>query len=245
MSDEESWSIDDFARAGGTSVRNVRLYQERGLIPPPDRSTRPARYGPDHLRRLRLVLTLLKRGYPLAAIRELLEAWEDNRSLGAVLGFEEALAVPSTPEPPRRYTDDQLATLYPGAGERERARAVEAGLLVPDGDGFVAPVPTVLEVGAELVALGAPLDAVIDAWQEIEAASRTLAALFVRVFLETVWEPFAARGRPAEEWPALTAALNAQRRTWPRAVVATLAHALDAEIDETARRVAAEDLGAG
>ena len=29
------YRIDDLARAAGTTARNVRAYQERGLLPPP------------------------------------------------------------------------------------------------------------------------------------------------------------------------------------------------------------------
>jgi DNA-binding transcriptional MerR regulator len=245
VSDEGPWEIDDFARLGGTTVRNVRLYQERGLLPPPDRSARRARYGPDHLRRLRLVLTLLKRGYPLAAIRELIEAWEDNRSLGDVLGFEEALARPFTPEGPRAFTPGQLEDLFPGVGSGDGdglSRAVELGVLVVDGDALVAPVPALIDVGAELVAAGAPLDAVLDAAGDIRAASDQLGRAFVRVFLTSVWEPFVAAGKPAARWPEVTAALNAQRQAWPRAVVPSVAYGIEQHIDEAVRVIAAEEI---
>ncbi|HET9771126.1 MAG TPA: MerR family transcriptional regulator, partial [Acidimicrobiia bacterium] len=84
-------TIDELARTAGTSVRNVRVYQDRGLLPPPERRGRLGVYGPDHLRRLKLVLRMLDRGYPLAAIRELIEAWEDRRDIASVLGLEEAI----------------------------------------------------------------------------------------------------------------------------------------------------------
>jgi DNA-binding transcriptional MerR regulator len=29
------WSVDELARAAGTTVRNVRVYQDRGLLDPP------------------------------------------------------------------------------------------------------------------------------------------------------------------------------------------------------------------
>ena len=87
MTDKELFTVDELARAAGTTVRNVRVYQDRGLLPPPERRGRVGLYGPDHLRRLRLVLRMLERGYPLAAIRELVEAWEEQRDLGSVLGL--------------------------------------------------------------------------------------------------------------------------------------------------------------
>src|SRR5438445_5387212 len=94
MSDKDFLTIDELARAAGTTVRNVRVYQDRGLLPPPERRGRLGLYGPDHLRRLRLVLRMLGRGYPLAALRELVEAWEEQRDLGPVVGVAEAVTAP-------------------------------------------------------------------------------------------------------------------------------------------------------
>ena len=39
------YRIDDLARAAGTSVRNVRVYQDRDLLAPPVRRGRTAIYG--------------------------------------------------------------------------------------------------------------------------------------------------------------------------------------------------------
>ena len=151
------WPIDEFARIAGTTGRNVRLYQTRQLLPPPDRHGRVGLYGADHLRRLRLILRLLDRGYSLAAIGELVGAWEENRTLGDVLGFEEALAAFKT-EQPQAFTTEQLGELFPTDDAAEGLRrAVELGILVPRGDELVAPVPSLLAVGAELVAAGVPL----------------------------------------------------------------------------------------
>jgi len=49
MSDKDFMTIDELARAAGTTVRNVRVYQDRGLLAPPERRGRLGLYGPDHL----------------------------------------------------------------------------------------------------------------------------------------------------------------------------------------------------
>ena len=243
VADEGPWPIDELARVAGTTVRNVRLYQQRGLIPPPERHGRQrALYGDEHLRRLRLVLTLLKRGYPLAAIRELVDAWADNRSLGDVLGFEEALAQPFTSEPARTFTLDELQALFPDDDGTGLVRAIGLGILEPVGDAYCAPVPALLELGAELVADGVPLSTVLDASEEIRSASQRLASVFVKLYLESIWEPFAAAGEPPEGWQAITATLNRQRQMWPRAVMPTLAHALEQQVDQAARAIAVKEV---
>jgi DNA-binding transcriptional MerR regulator len=239
------WPIDEFARIAGTTGRNVRLYQTRRLLPPPDRHGRVGLYGADHLRRLRLILRLLERGYSLAAIDELIGAWEENRTLGNVLGFEEALAAFKT-EQPQVFTAEQLRELFPtdDTGEGLR-RAVELGILVPDGDELVAPVPSLLAVGAELVAAGVPLAPVLDASAEVQVAVAGLADVFVRLFLDTVWQPFADAGEPAERWPDMTDALNRVRSLWAPAVLGALAHALQRRVDEATADLAFPDVGDG
>src|SRR4051812_21360790 len=92
--------VDDLARAAGTTARNVRLYQERGLLPPPRLVGRVGWYGEAHLARLRLITRLLDRGYSLGNIAELLSTWEAGRDIGSVLGVEQVLTVPWNDEAP-------------------------------------------------------------------------------------------------------------------------------------------------
>jgi DNA-binding transcriptional MerR regulator len=74
------YRIEELARVAGTTVRNVRAYRDRDLLDPPRRHGRVALYDDTHLRRLRLIASLLDRGYTLANIAELIEASE--RGLG-------------------------------------------------------------------------------------------------------------------------------------------------------------------
>jgi len=53
------YRIDDLARAAGTTTRNVRVYRDRGLLPPPLRIGRIAIYNDTHLTRLRLITSML------------------------------------------------------------------------------------------------------------------------------------------------------------------------------------------
>src|SRR5438270_13656636 len=88
----ERLTIDELARRAGLTTRNVRAYQERGLLPPPVRAGRVGYYDERHLARLSIVGELLERGYSLASIRELIDAWEAGGDLGQLLGFQQALA---------------------------------------------------------------------------------------------------------------------------------------------------------
>lgn len=233
---DEEWSVDDLARRAGTTVRNVRLYQERGLLPPPRRDGRRGWYGDAHLVRLRLVLSMLRRGYPITAIRELVEAWEARRSLGDVLGFEEALAQPFTTEQPRRVSAAELAALFPGIDPDSARLALELELVVPspDGDGLVVPSPALLDAGAQLAADGVPVAAVMEVAGDIRSATDKLADRFVALFLDYAWQPFVKDGMPAEDLPRITDALGRWRPLATEAVVAALGRALQRRVDEVA-----------
>ena len=80
--------IEELAEETGTTVRNIRVYQERGLLPPPERRGRTAYYGPEHRRRLLLILRLLDRGYTFATIEELLIAQRHGFTLNDFLEVE-------------------------------------------------------------------------------------------------------------------------------------------------------------
>src|ERR1700760_2738778 len=94
------YRIDDLARLAGTTVRNVRVYQDRGLLAPPRRVGRVGWYSEAQLARLRLIGRLLERGFTLALIAELISAWEQGRDLADILGVEEAITRPWNTEVP-------------------------------------------------------------------------------------------------------------------------------------------------
>ena len=94
------FSIDALARETGSTVRNIRAYQDRGLLPPPERRGRKGIYNDAHLSRLRIINRLLERGYTLANISELIESWERGNDIGRLLGLETAVASPWTDEVP-------------------------------------------------------------------------------------------------------------------------------------------------
>jgi DNA-binding transcriptional MerR regulator len=68
------YSIGDLARRTGLTVKTIRFYADRGIVPPTDRS--PAghrRYGIDAVARLDLVRTLRELGLDLATIRRVVD----------------------------------------------------------------------------------------------------------------------------------------------------------------------------
>lgn len=67
-------SLDELCARVGMSVRNVRFYTTRGLIPSPIRRGRSGYYTPDHVARLELVQELQSHGFTLSAIERYVAA---------------------------------------------------------------------------------------------------------------------------------------------------------------------------
>ena len=116
--------IEDLAEDAGTTVRNIRVYQEKGLLPPPVRRGRTALYGPEHRRRLALILRLLDRGYTFATIDELFTAERRGLSLSELLEAESTRALRRSSGTRRRFTRTDLEAV---AGFRMPERLLEAG----------------------------------------------------------------------------------------------------------------------
>ena len=95
-------TVDALARAAGTTSRQVRALQTRGLLPHPHLVGRTGHYGPEHLDRLRAVLRLQRDGFSLSAVAALLRAWESGRTLAEVLGLPEGPGQAADGEGPRR-----------------------------------------------------------------------------------------------------------------------------------------------
>ena len=66
----ELLTLDELTNRVGMSVRNVRFYTTKGLVPPPIRRGRSGYYTPDHVARLELVQELQSHGFTLAAIEK-------------------------------------------------------------------------------------------------------------------------------------------------------------------------------
>ncbi|MGN9758525.1 MerR family transcriptional regulator [Streptomyces sp. SD31] len=67
-------TIDELAAQAGVTVRTVRFYGTKGLLPPPVIGPRRVgRYGRDHLARLALIEELQQQGMTLAAIERYLQ----------------------------------------------------------------------------------------------------------------------------------------------------------------------------
>ena len=75
----ELLTLDELATRVGMSVRNVRFYTTKGLVPPPIRRGRSGYYSTDHVARLELVQELQSHGFTLSAIEKYVAASRPTR----------------------------------------------------------------------------------------------------------------------------------------------------------------------
>jgi len=93
----EQLTIDQLASRSGISVRTIRFYAGKGLLPPPKLRGRLGLYGPDHLTRLDLISELTGLGFTLAAIEGFLAALPESIAVEDLV-LQRALLAPWVPE---------------------------------------------------------------------------------------------------------------------------------------------------
>jgi DNA-binding transcriptional MerR regulator len=203
------YRIDELARLAATTVRNVRVYQDRGLLDPPRRAGRVGIYTDAHLARLRLIGQLLKRGYTFANIGELLAAWERGGDIADILDLESAIGRPWSDEMPGFVTVGELAEMFGADLTPENiSLATALGLLESDGDGFRVPSRRLLNAGRELTAVGMPLREVLDLARKVrmhvDAAASELATTVTSHVLSARVRDGILRGPDVAEVAAIT-----------------------------------------
>ena len=217
------YRIDELARLASTTVRNVRVYQDRGLLAPPRRAGRVGIYTDAHLARLRLIGQLLKRGYTFANIGELLTVWGRGGNLAEVLDLESAIGHPWSDEVPAYITAGDLEEMFGADLTPENlARATALGLIEPDGARFRVPSPKLLGAGRELTSVGMVRG-------HVDAAAGELAATVTSHVLATHVREGILHGADVPEVAAITRRLRPLAQT---AVDAMLAQAMSRHVQE-------------
>jgi DNA-binding transcriptional MerR regulator len=165
-------TIDELARTAELPVRTIREYHTMRLLPPPERRGRVGFYDLRHVQRLELIARLQQRGYSLAGIRDLIQAWEAGADLTSLLGVEPGQA--PIDELPLRLSRAELLARVPALAGPALARARAAGLVQPDGDDVVVRSPALLALVADATAAGVPVSGMLDL---ADTLSRQLACL--------------------------------------------------------------------
>jgi DNA-binding transcriptional MerR regulator len=205
-------TIDELARQAGMTVRNVRAYRSRGLLPQPRLRGRKGYYGPEHIARLELIRDLKDRGFSLESIGQVIER-AGPEALEEALDFARAVMAPEGGEGPRLVKTGVFAERWGDQLTPEIVRrAVRLGLVrqVSD-DEWEIPSPRLERAGIALSELGVPLEAALEITAVLRRQSRAVARAYVELFDEHVWRPFEEAGEPRDEWPRVREALDRLR----------------------------------
>jgi DNA-binding transcriptional MerR regulator len=172
VTDDIGMTVEELSARTGTPVRTIREYQTWRVLPPPTRVGRRGFYDDSHVRRLEGIARLQRRGYSIAAMRDLFAAWETGAGLPDVLGVEDALGAPAD-EAPLVLSHDDLRALVPAIAGSPRLlrRACQVGLLVGYGDDLAARSPALLQLVADAVWSGLSPTAALDVAEAVVRAA--------------------------------------------------------------------------
>jgi len=238
------YRIDDLARLGGTTTRNVRVYRDRDLLPPPRRVGRIALYNDTHLTRLRLITSMLDRGYTIAHVKEMIGAWEQGKDLGDILGLESAIA--------GSWTTERPETMSRAEAERRigdppaMQRLVALGVIRLNEADSLATItrPKLIDAFNEVRGYGIAIDKLIDLYEQSLPHIDAISQMLVRAGAEHVL----TRIQPGAPLPAdteiaeLIGMLVRFRTHAVASVTATLASSIESTIESMVSGLLTESL---
>lgn len=235
-------TIDQLAAAVGLTVRTVRSYTTRGLLPPPRLRGRTGLYGEEHLARLHALRDMLDSGYTLAAAEQVLASAPSGVTAPG-LDVLRSLVSPWQREEPEVVDRAVLAARMGVDLDDDRvATLVDLRLVTPLPDGRLElPRPSLLRAGLALRDLGIGMDDVLATQARLTDHAVAMARACVDLFRDTIWEPFDAAGRPEEHWEDVRTAVQRALPLASQAVLATFRDALAEQITRAVAEVSGAD----
>lgn len=227
---DEELTIDELAARAGVTVRTVRFYSSRGLLPPPRLRGRLGLYGGDHLARLDLIRELQTLGFTLSAIERHLERIPDDAT-PEDLALQRALLAPWTSDDSEtldhhelnqragRHLDHELVDRLVVLGVLERVE--------DDPERVRLPSTAMLGVGLQILDLGLPLEMLVKAKAIVEEHTTQIAVELRELFAANVLRPYVERGRPEVERERVRVATDQLRPLTIQVLVNGFQHAVN------------------
>jgi DNA-binding transcriptional MerR regulator len=190
------YRIEELAAAAETTVRSLQSYRNKGLLPPPRRQGRIALYSDDHLERVRLIASLIERGYSLNAINELLSGLNRGEDISDLLGVQAAVAAPKVDEPVVVIARRDMDPVFGPLDDAQVRAAEQLGVVRRCGAEAADPLDqqyevvnaVLLEAGAALIAAGIPLDALLEEALVVQQEMDQIAHRFVRLIVDNLFD---------------------------------------------------------
>ncbi len=151
--EEPKLTVDELAARAGVTVRTVRFYSTKGLLPPPVIGPRRVgHYGSAHLSRLALIEELRHQGMTLAAIERYLEQLPADLSAHDLAIHRAVVAswAPESTEEMSRAELERRAGRPLGEEDLDRLAAMNVVVRTPDA-GTCQVDPGLLRLGLQLL----------------------------------------------------------------------------------------------
>lgn len=229
---DELMTLEELTERVGMSVRNVRFYTTKGLVPPPIRRGRSGYYSSDHLARLELVRELQAHGFTLAAIEKYVARIPADAT-PETIALHRTLLAPWMPELPETLSRRELARRAGRTLSDEDLDTLHAlGIVYPTKAGRFEVAIAHLSVGVALLDLGMPLEAALAAQDIFAAHGRAVADELTELFRTKVWPAYKEGGTSPEQLREIV-------ERFKPVSVAALVTAYESAVNETKRETVA------
>ncbi|MFD7433646.1 MerR family transcriptional regulator [Streptomyces sp. NPDC059861] len=220
---EPTLTIDELAARAGVTVRTVRFYGTKGLLPPPEIGPRRVgHYGREHLARLELIEELQRQGMTLAAIERYLRQLPPDLSAHDLAIHRAVVAswAPDTVETMTRAELERRAGRPLTDADAERLTAMD---VVRPGNGAYDVDLGLLRLGVRLLDVPVSQEAILAARKVLIEHSRAAAHELAQLF----------RGEVSERGPRDVKSLSAHMHPLVvQALLTTFQRSLKEELGE-------------
>lgn len=221
-------TLEELTERVGMSVRNVRFYTTKGLVPPPIRRGRSGYYSADHVARLELVQELQGHGFTLSAIERYVARIPENASPEDI-ALHRTMLAPWMADSWQECSRTELERL---AGRRLTTADLDTlealGVLRPAARGHFRVSRSQLGVGLGLLDLGYPIEAARAAAEVYATHGRAIAEELYELFRTKVWPVYKEQGVSPETIQEVVERLKPLS-------IASLVQAYEAGMDATRR----------
>jgi len=179
---EPALTVDELAARAGVTVRTVRFYGTRGLLPPPVIGPRRVgHYGREHLARLALIEELQHQGMTLAAIERYVQQLPSGLSPHD-LAIHRAVVASWAPDVVEPVTHEELRRRAGRAlSDDDLERLAAMGVVRRDGDGYRVDLG-LLRLGVGLLDVPLSLEAILASRKVLIEHSRAAAHELSQLF---------------------------------------------------------------
>ncbi len=220
-------SLEELTERVGVSVRNVRFYTSRGLLPSPIRIGRSGFYSDDHVVRLELVQELQNHGFTLSAIERFMARIPENAS-PETIALHRTLLAPIA-EPAELVTPAELEVRAGRPLSQNDVDVLEQfGAVMRNADGSYLVSGTLLTIALQLVQVGWPVRAAQLTAEVFRNHGRAIAEELTEIFQQYAWPAMQESGAGHDEQREILQQLKPM-------TIAALVTAYEEAVDEMRR----------